>query len=631
METTPPSLARVRRKLLNTLPNLAPFVVTFAHVLFSPYTKVEESFTLHAVHDVLAYGLDLDGGKLALWDHVTFPGAVPRSFLPPIILGLVTHPFAAAGVALGWIKTKVHVQILVRLILAAAFSHTFNHLSKTLRARYGPTVRIWFILLSLSSFHIPYYAGRTLPNFMALPGVILSISLLLRAGMKTGPPAISTRRTRNAIIFLTSLATVVRLEIALFILPVALSLVLTKRATLGQVIKWGMIGGFGSLAISAPLDYTLWKPTIPHPSLPTFTSPLQILWPELSALHYNALQGHSAEWGIMSKHYYLTNSVPKLLVGSLPLVALGLSLWALSTFGVKLGFAGREGVKVNEGVGEVLRLFGLGTLGLIGAMSCIGHKEWRFIIYSLPVLQLVAAMTAASLWSFPWTQFRFKSQLRFLTRLGLFGLLAINLAVTGVMTFLSVNNYPGGQVWKVLESIPLAQEELMTIHFPSYPLQTGATLFTFIHERPRRPVQTGSSRTTTIDTTIDRASIYSPYTYPAFPPPREPRWIYLKSESEEYSTPAGLWKSDVDYVVTGDWTGFGIPDSNRDSDSDSSNDIEARAAAATGGQAVGGTSAKGKWELLGEVHGLDGVGRGGKYGVEIRWARKLAILGKVGY
>ena len=47
----------VRRKVLNALPDLFPFVVTFTHVLLSPYTKVEESFNLHATHDVLQYGV----------------------------------------------------------------------------------------------------------------------------------------------------------------------------------------------------------------------------------------------------------------------------------------------------------------------------------------------------------------------------------------------------------------------------------------------------------------------------------------------------------------------------------------------------------------------------------------------
>jgi alpha-1,6-mannosyltransferase len=32
------------------------YVVAWAHVLLAPYTKVEESFNLHAIHDILLYG-----------------------------------------------------------------------------------------------------------------------------------------------------------------------------------------------------------------------------------------------------------------------------------------------------------------------------------------------------------------------------------------------------------------------------------------------------------------------------------------------------------------------------------------------------------------------------------------------
>jgi alpha-1,6-mannosyltransferase len=38
------------------------FAVAWAHVLLAPYTKVEESFNLHAVHDVIMYGV----GPLAI-------------------------------------------------------------------------------------------------------------------------------------------------------------------------------------------------------------------------------------------------------------------------------------------------------------------------------------------------------------------------------------------------------------------------------------------------------------------------------------------------------------------------------------------------------------------------------------
>ena len=40
--------------------NALIFVTAWTHVLLAPYTKVEESFNLHAIHDVLMYGVGID-------------------------------------------------------------------------------------------------------------------------------------------------------------------------------------------------------------------------------------------------------------------------------------------------------------------------------------------------------------------------------------------------------------------------------------------------------------------------------------------------------------------------------------------------------------------------------------------
>jgi hypothetical protein len=58
---------------------------------------------------------------------------------------------------------------LVRLVLAALFSASLHHLCRSISFRFGAQVKWWFLIFTLSSFHIPYYAGRTIPNFMALP------------------------------------------------------------------------------------------------------------------------------------------------------------------------------------------------------------------------------------------------------------------------------------------------------------------------------------------------------------------------------------------------------------------------------------------------------------------------------
>ncbi|KGB77541.1 alpha-1,6-mannosyltransferase [Cryptococcus deuterogattii 99/473] len=568
-QSSPPSVSPTRTRCLTIVLSLLPFLVTFAHVFLSPYTKVEESFTLHAVHDVLAYGFNPH--NLQLWDHVTFPGAVPRSFIPPALLGILVYPFSVVSVAAGAIKTKFGVQILVRLVLASLFSYSFNKLAYSLQKAFSVSVRVWFTLLSLSSFHIPYYAGRTLPNFMALPGVLWSISHVMTAQTATSE-ADRVASLRKAVIALTALATIVRLELALFVIPLALSLLINRQVGFGQVLKWGILGGFGSLSISSAVDYHLWLPTLSHPSFP-FKSHFQLFWPEFSGLMYNAVEGHSAEWGVMPWHYYLSGSLPKLLAGNALLVGIAMGGWLLN----KIGFdtvvkkaGGWDRLTGVRGVNKVINVWALSVVAVIGGLSFLGHKEWRFILPVLPIFHIISALSASSLWSLR------PSKLRSLTRLFVLGVLGLNFLATVMTTLLSMGNYPGGEVWKVLENIPGLHKQNASIYFPSYPLQTGATLFTFIH-----------------DHSVDGTGHLGPWS--AFPEAKEPRWIYNKSEDKMMEDPLSVWKSGIDFVVTGDCDQFlALPN---------------------------------KWVEVASVEGLDNVGRKpGTYRVEAKWGRKLVVL-----
>ncbi|RSH92921.1 dolichyl-P-Man:Man(7)GlcNAc(2)-PP-dolichol alpha-1,6-mannosyltransferase [Saitozyma podzolica] len=462
------------------------------------------------------------------WDHVTFPGAVPRSFLPPTLLGLATLPLSTLGVAVGVIRTKLQVQILIRLVLAGIHVHCFNHLVKTIRARYGPSVRNWFLVLSMSQFHIPFYAGRTLPNFMILPGVLLSFSWLLRSFSNSAPPRVTAWRRHLSIFLLTFLATNARLELAAFVIPLALTLVLLRKVNLAAAFSFGALGGFGVVLIAGPIDHELWSRALPHASLPQFTSWWQFAWPELASLQYNLFQGQASNWGIMPAHYYFTNSLPKLLMSALPLAVFGL-VWAAAD---KLGMLGNGNSNGNGGKGfgkavwEIWCLFGPALAGLLGAMSAVGHKEWRFVVYVVPIFNLIAALTAASLWETRATW------LRPLMRLGLVGMIMINLLATGFLTFLSMHNYPGGSVWSILEEAEAAQPHRnVSVHFHSYPLQTGASLFTFLH-----------STTPT-----------SHWPRQAIPNPLEPTWRYFKSEDPGLKTPGGAYDAGFEGAKRGKW------------------------------------------------------------------------------
>ncbi len=133
------------------------------HLAVAPYTKVEESFNMQAAHDVLVYGTPTSDAarKLAAgYDHFSFPGAVPRTFVGAVLLAGLGRPLAAAA---GFGRAQLAVRAVLGLGNAAAltaFAAAFG------RAFGRPAAR-WYLLLQASQFHILFYASRTLPNMFA--------------------------------------------------------------------------------------------------------------------------------------------------------------------------------------------------------------------------------------------------------------------------------------------------------------------------------------------------------------------------------------------------------------------------------------------------------------------------------
>jgi alpha-1,6-mannosyltransferase len=105
------------------------FAVAWTHVLLAPYTKVEESFNLHAIHDLLFYGGHPDtlqkvrNGLVILsrlligpipfqFDHKVFPGAVSRSFVGSLIIAWLSNYIARLANHFSLINSKFDLQIV---------------------------------------------------------------------------------------------------------------------------------------------------------------------------------------------------------------------------------------------------------------------------------------------------------------------------------------------------------------------------------------------------------------------------------------------------------------------------------------------------------------------------------------
>ncbi|KAJ7286958.1 glycosyltransferase family 22 protein [Mycena rebaudengoi] len=410
----------------------------WAHVLLAPYTKVEESFNLHAVHDVLMYGVS--PSALQNYDHFVFPGAVPRTFVGSVLLAWISTPVIYLANYLGLVPSKFELQVVVRLVLATINALGLCLIRHAISRRFGRPTGLYYTLLTCSQFHVPFWMGRTLPNMFALLPVNLSTFLLIDRAPNALRP--SQRSVSASIALLAFSAVVFRAELAALAAALAVQSLFMKHASLWRICTIGAISTLASIALTVSIDSYFWGQ--PY------------LWPEWQSIYFNVVEGKSAEWGTSPAHAYFTSHLPKLLLSALPL-----------SFFAAFSSAPRR----------LLPLVFPGLV-LVGAMSAIGHKEWRFVVYVVPMWNAIAARGVSAMVS------QRKSSLRGrVLFLGAAGALLANLGASLLLTRAAIGNYPGGTAMGILNGNPTTGTPVH-VHICNLALQSGASLFTHVHAPP---------------------------------------------------------------------------------------------------------------------------------------------------
>ncbi|KAK1832813.1 Alg9-like mannosyltransferase family-domain-containing protein [Podospora conica] len=412
-------------------------VLVLVHLLVAPYTKVEESFNIQATHDVLVYGTptsDINRKLSASYDHFTFSGAVPRTFVGPVLLAGIAQPIIA-------LVGFNHAQFVVRAVLGLLNAYCLVAFAFTLRRAYGAPTARWYLALQASQFHIIFYASRTLPNMFAFSLTTTAFSFLVPIpGIKTTRP-----RRRLAITMLVFAAAIFRSEIAILLFTNILYLLALDPTALSDVIFSLIISGLAALVISVPLDSYFWQTP---------------LWPELWGFYYNAILGSSSAWGVSPWHYYFTSALPRLLLNPVSLLLLlPLSL-------------------LHPALAPASRRLALPPLLFIAIYSLQPHKEARFIYYAIPPLTAAAALAANLIFSR-----RAKAPLLALL---LAASLLASLAASTAMLLVSSLNYPGGEALAHLRDRVLVgggraadvpSVGVVPVHADVLSCMTGVTLF----------------------------------------------------------------------------------------------------------------------------------------------------------
>ncbi|XP_003741534.1 probable Dol-P-Man:Man(7)GlcNAc(2)-PP-Dol alpha-1,6-mannosyltransferase [Galendromus occidentalis] len=389
------------------------FLSAVVHIVICPFTKVEESFNLQAIHDLLHHRTNLSS-----YDHLEFPGVVPRTFLGPLLIATLASPFIALCRLLE--MEKIVGLFLVRFILAFLVTMAYRRFIVSVQRVFGDVTGVWLVLIQATQFHFVFYMSRTLPNTFALIFVLFCYSFWLD-------------QDHFRLTVCTAFVVLVFRSELLSLLGVILLMELYgRRLHPLQMLKWGIPAGLAWLCLSITVDSIFWR---------------RPLWPEGEVLWFNVILNKSGEYGEQHWAWYFYSAIPRAMGSSLLLVPLA-------------AYVDRR-----------IRATCFPAVAYVLLYSLLPHKELRFIMYVFPLLNLAAARACSWVWDR-----RRKSIFWTMSVLIVCFHLVANLFMTQTLLFISSYNYPGGYALLRLHELE-AHSYDSSVHICNFAAQTGASRF----------------------------------------------------------------------------------------------------------------------------------------------------------
>jgi alpha-1,6-mannosyltransferase len=391
------------------------FMVMMIHLILAIFSKVEESFNVQAIHDLTYHGFNL-----SKYDHLEFPGVVPRTFAGPIFVASILKP-------LSWFlsffdTSKELVFIFARVILGASVIISFCNFARAVEKHFGRESALFLRLIIATQFHFMFYSSRPLPNTFALILVLWVYQLFL------------DENYLKAVKIATIAVFLLRFELILLFGPIFIIPFMERKLSTGKAMITGILTLCCTLAITVPIDSILWQ---------------RWLWPEGEVIYFNVIENKSHNYGTLPFLWYFTRAIPKALAATTILIPFGL-FFDKRTF--RLFFP------------IVLYIF---------LYSFLPHKELRFIIYSFPVLNLPAAVFCARIWIN-----KSKSIIRFVLALAIAGHLLANGLYSLASLYASSSNYPGGSALSHLQyKHRFLRDKPISVHIDPFCAENGISRF----------------------------------------------------------------------------------------------------------------------------------------------------------